>query len=77
MEKETQEHKILRLLGYTDFVCTSMFYANYISDPRTIICRLKKKGYKLESRQCRNEYHNHEGNSKEWHLIKEQKTLFN
>jgi hypothetical protein len=65
--KDSQQTKILNLLDDNQWHCSSEMYAMYISDPRTRICELKKKGYKLEPRPCK--AHNyHEGLQKEWRL---------
>lgn len=63
------QHKIiLEKLNEGRWVCTNEFYASYIADPRTRICELKKRGYSLVSRPCKNPSHNHKGGSKEWYL---------
>lgn len=63
-----QKEKILNLFKGNNWVCTSTMYAQYISDPRTLICKLKKDGYVFEWQWCND--HRHTGNSKKWKLIR-------
>ena len=64
---KSQQDIILDLLSKGDWICSSQFYAQFIADPRTRLCELRKKGFILESRRC--EQHDfHRGGSKEWRL---------
>lgn len=65
--KTSQHAKILSFLESGNWVCSSKFYAEYIADPRTRLCELKKQGYGLISRWCLS--HHHDGKMKEWRLI--------
>ena len=57
--------KILEILNDGNWHCTNEFYGSYIADPRTIIAKMRKDGYNLQSRWCETHKHNH---SKEWRL---------
>ena len=64
----SQKSTILNILTDYEFHCSSEFYANYIADPRTRLCELKKAGYVLENRKCeKHDYH--KGFSKQWKLL--------
>lgn len=65
----SQHTKILNLLESGNWICSSKFYAEFIADPRTRLCELKKQGYQLISRWCL--AHHHEGKMKEWRLMGE------
>lgn len=69
MIRQTQSKKLLEILNDGAWHCTNEFYSVYMSDPRTIICQLKKRGYKFQWRWCIDPKHNHQGHSKQWMLL--------
>ncbi len=69
----SQKSKIINLLDDAQWHCTSEMYQMYMSDPRTIISKMRKDGYNLVSRWCQS--HKHEGMQKQWKMIDTPKTV--
>lgn len=65
----TNKQKILNLLYKSEWVCTTDMYALYIADPRTILSAMKKKN-EVVNRWCQNPAHKHNGQMKEWALVR-------
>ena len=69
--KDSQQKRIMNLLEQERWVCTNELYALWIADPRKRLCELRDKGVKMEWRWCEHPGHNHDGQSKEWRLLRE------
>ena len=49
--------------------CTSQYYSDYMADPRTRMNDIKKLGYVLDKRICRQHPYHKGKHSKEWRIV--------
>jgi hypothetical protein len=63
----SQKHKIIELLGSGMWVCSRELAANYMVDYRSVINKLRKEGYIIETKRC--DMHHHDGKMNMWRLI--------
>ncbi len=59
MSRRTQMARVLRMLQEQSEVCGPVFVAAYMPRFGAVICRLRKRGYVIETRVCRNPAHRH------------------
>lgn len=56
------------MLGSGMWVCSSDFARNYMVDYRSLINKLRKEGFVIETKRC--ELHHHDGKLNMWMLTK-------